>query len=127
MARYIDDAKGFYQEAVKEFERGVAENNLRVIRDAAEKAWNAIVQATNELMEKRGMPIPRTHHERRMGLLELERSDLRLKEMGFRDRFGAREKYLHEDCFYDGFCPVEVVEEEIIHKVKSYIEDIERI
>ena len=46
--------------------------------------------------------------------------------MGFRDRFGAREHYLHEDCYFDGICPVDLLEEDIFGKVRAYIEDAAR-
>ena len=73
MGEYLDQAKSFHQEAMKEFERGKRISDATVIRDAAEKAWGAIVQATNELFEKRGISPPRSHHERRRRLEELEK------------------------------------------------------
>ena len=127
MGEYLDQAKKFHQEAMREFERGKRESDATVIRDAAEKAWAAIVQATNELMEKKGLPIPRAHHERRRRLEELEKKEVKIKELGLRDRFGARELYLHEECFYDGHYSIEALEEDIFYKVKAYIEDVEKL
>ena len=127
MGRYIDDARSFYQEAMREFHRGKREGNTTVIRDAAEKAWNAIVQATNELIDKRGMPPASTHAERRDRLIELTRLDPEVRELGIRDRFSARARHLHEECFYEGSCPVDLLEEEITEKVKAYIDDVERL
>ena len=127
MGEYLAEARRFHEEAMREFERGKRGGDITVIRDAAEKAWGAVVQATNELIEKRGMAIPRTHVERRQRLGELERLDPKIKELGFRDRYGAREHYLHEDCFYDGICPIDTLEEDIFQKVKAYIEDVERL
>ena len=127
MGEYLAEAKRFHQEAMREFEKGKRDGDSAVIRDAAEKAWGAIVQATNELFEKRGMPLPRTHYERRRKLEELEKQDTKLKQLGFRDRFGAREHYLHEECFYDGHYSIDALEEEIFKKVRAYIEDVERL
>ncbi len=96
------------------------------VRDAAEKAWNAVVQATNALLAKRNFPLPQSHIERRRTLGELERQDPEVRELGLRDRFMARAQSLHEECFYEGYCPVEILERDL-EKVKEYIEDIKRL
>lgn len=126
MNGYMDSARKLYEEALEAFETGRRTEDPRAIREAAEKAWAAIVQATNGLIEKRHLPVPRTPTERRARLADLERLDPRFKEMGFRDRFGAREHYLHEDCYFEGICPVDLLEEDIFGKVKAYIEDAAR-
>jgi hypothetical protein len=43
-----------------------------------------------------------------------------------RDRYGAREKNLHEDVFYEGNIDVEDVRYEL-EKVKAYLNDIGKI
>ena len=126
MNGYLETARTLYQEAVEAFERGRKNEDPRAIREAAEKAWGAIVQATNSIIERRRLPVPRTPAERRARLADLERLDPRFKEMAFRDRFGAREHYLHEDCYFDGICPVDLLEEDIFEKVRAYIEDADR-
>ncbi|MFQ6071878.1 MAG: PaREP1 family protein [Methanosarcinales archaeon] len=126
MSKYIDEAKKFYEEAVIELERGKKENNTILIRDAGEKAWNAVLQATNALIESRGMSIPTSHHERRKKILEIARIEHKIREKGIRDRYMAREQSLHEDCFYDGIFTLSLLEEDI-QKVKKYIEDIEEL
>ena len=45
----LGEAERFLDAALKEFDRGVRESRDEVIRDAAEKAWNSIVQATTAL------------------------------------------------------------------------------
>jgi HEPN domain-containing protein len=40
---YLEDAKRFLGEALREFEEGVRSCDVTRIRDAAEKAWNSIV------------------------------------------------------------------------------------
>ncbi|MEM2617653.1 MAG: hypothetical protein QXL64_08990 [Thermofilaceae archaeon] len=45
VAIYLEDAFRSYEEALKELEEGVRENNAYKIRDSAEKAWNAVVQS----------------------------------------------------------------------------------
>jgi len=68
----LDEAKSFLEEALREFERGVKDNNMTLVRDAGEKAWGAVVQATNDLFERRELPIPITHRERREYLEKLD-------------------------------------------------------
>jgi uncharacterized protein (UPF0332 family) len=51
----LGEAERFLDAALKEFDRGVRENRDEVIRDAAEKAWNSIVQATTALLLSRGI------------------------------------------------------------------------
>ena len=126
MNKYIEEAKRFYEEAEKELKKGTEDGDLIRIRDAAEKAWNAMVQATNGLFEAKGLPIPVAHRDRRYGLDELTRADSALKTLGLRDRFMARESSLHEKCFYEGYCPLDLLEEDF-EKVRKYIEDIEKI
>ncbi|MCS7367752.1 MAG: PaREP1 family protein [archaeon YNP-WB-062] len=120
---YFEDACKFYEESVREFEEGVKENNSYKIRDSAEKAWNAVIQATNALILKFSGKIPSSHWERRKMLRELE---IRLPEMGklmLRDRYGAREKHLHETVFYEGNMDIEDIKYEL-EKVRAYLNDI---
>lgn len=52
---YIEEAKEFYEEAVEEFGKGYKENVKSRMRDACEKGWGAVVQATNALFVKMGI------------------------------------------------------------------------
>jgi hypothetical protein len=47
---YMDDSMRFVEEALKGFKVGVESNDAIRIRDAAKKAWNAAVHATNALV-----------------------------------------------------------------------------
>jgi len=66
----VKDAEEFFKEAQIELENGKANNDRILIRDSAEKGWNAIVQAVNALCEVLLGRIPRvntigdTHCER---------------------------------------------------------------
>lgn len=123
---YLSDAKRFYEEAVKELERGIKEGSDILIRNAAEKGWNAIVQATNYLMEKKGLPVPENHRQARLQLAILEREDPCIEALGLRDRYMARFQTLHSDCFYQNIWTIEGLRRDL-EKVKAYIEDIEKI
>lgn len=123
VAIYLEDAFRFYEEALKEFEEGVRENNAYKIRDSAEKAWNAVVQATNALILRLVGKLPSSNWERRRMLRELE---ARLPEIGklmLRDRYGARERHLHEMVFYEGNIDVEDIRYEL-ERVRAYLNDV---
>jgi len=123
--RYIEEAKGFLEEAREEFEKGKEQDNIFLIRDACEKGWNAIVQALNALFVKKGIsPLPRSHRERRIKIRELEMADERVRDKGFFDRFMARDHILHERGFCDGDVIIEEIESEF-EKVESFIKDVE--
>ena len=126
MGNYIEEAKRFYAEAKEEFEAGKIENNFITLRDACEKAWSSIVLATNELFEKKGVPIAKSSKERREGLDRLEKRDPKVKEKGISDRYSARDNHLHRQCFYEGICEPALIES-YIEKVERYIKDIEEL
>lgn len=123
---YLEDARRFIEEASREFEEGVKANDAVKIRDSAEKAWNAVAQASNALILKFMGRVPASHWERRRLLRELEETHPRVGELGFRDRYSAREKNLHELVFYDGIIDVDDVRVEL-GKAKRYIDDVERL
>jgi len=122
---YFEDARRFFEESIKEFEEGVRENNPYKIRDSAEKAWNAVVRATNALILKFSGKLPSSHWERRRMLRELETRVPEIGKLMLRDRYGAREKHLHEMVFYEGNIDVEDIRYEL-EKVRAYLDDVSR-
>jgi hypothetical protein len=123
---YMDDSVKFIEEALKEFKVGVENNDTIRIRDAAEKAWNAVVQATNALILYYLGKTPSSHWERRRLLRELERVKPEVESLGLRDRYSAREGNLYELVFYEGVIDVNDVEFEL-EKAKRYVEDVRRL
>ncbi len=126
---YLFEAEKFHRAAVEELSRWELERKDEIIRDAAEKAWNAIVQATNALLIAKGVEEERirSHRERRLALAQLELKDLTVKQKGFSDRYSAREYKLHALCFYEGEYVPEAVKEDVVEKVRRYIEDVKAI
>jgi len=122
---YFEDARRFFEESIKEFEEGVRENNPYKIRDSAEKAWNAVVQATNALILKLSGKLPSSHWERRRMLRELETRIPEIGKLMLRDRYGARERHLHEMVFYEGNIDVEDIRYEL-EKVRAYLDDVSK-
>jgi uncharacterized protein (UPF0332 family) len=123
---YIDDAMKFVEEALREFRDGVANNDIVRVRDAAEKAWNAVIQATNALILHYLGKTPSSHWERRRLLRELEREKPEVESLGFRDRYSARERNLHEMVFYEGLVDINDVEFEL-EKARRYVEDARKL
>jgi hypothetical protein len=126
MIDYIKEAKEFYEEAKEEFERGYGQDDKILMRDACEKGWGAIIQATNALfVKKRVERLPKSHRDRCQLLREMEKRYEEVKKLGLVDRFMARDHVLHMRGFYNGDIEPEEVRENF-EKVKRYIEDIEK-
>ena len=70
--------------------------------------------------------VPASNWERRKLLERLEDANPKVEELGLRDRYGARERYLHEMTFYEGIVDVEMLRREVA-KVKKFIEDAESL
>jgi HEPN domain-containing protein len=119
-------ARDLYEGALRDFEEAIVKNDVIGIRDSAEKAWNAVVQAINALLIHYTGVMPRSHFERRKMLRELERSVREVGELGFSDRYMARFKILHGETFYEGVIDIEQLKDEMV-KVKKIIEDVERV
>ena len=119
-------ARELYERALRDFEEAIVKNDVIGIRDSAEKAWNAVVQAINALLIHYTGVMPRSHFERRKMLRELERSVREVGELGFSDRYLARFKILHGETFYEGVIDIEQIKDEMV-KVKKIIEDVEKL
>lgn len=104
------------QEALEGYK---ADDSIR-IRDAAEKAWNAVLHATDLGIRSRGQmptPGPEAHAQRHKFLEKIGRHDLQLKLGFFADR-------LHGTCFYEGSIPEQGTMNLWLDEVHQYIEDI---
>jgi len=123
---FVREAKNLLTEAEREFDRALKEKEKILFRDTSEKAWLAVVEATNSLFLTRGITQPKSHWERRRRLDELEEKDLKVRELGLRDRFAARDYYLHQLGFYKGLIDENLMKIEL-EKVRKYIEDIEKL
>ena len=54
MQSLMDTARVFLRTAREELQEGLDSNNWVKIRDGSEKAWNAVLQATDHAMQVRG-------------------------------------------------------------------------
>jgi hypothetical protein len=66
----------------------------------------------------------RTLRAQRGRLLDLiEEREPEVEKLGLRDRYGARERYLHQMAFYDGIIDPELLRREV-EKVRRFVEDV---
>jgi hypothetical protein len=120
----LSDAWSFLEAAKREFSES-KEDPVKV-RDAAEKAWNAVVQATDALIYALTGVRPMSHYERRVAMRDLERRFEGAKRLRLRDRYMARYKVLRGETFYEGVVDLEEIEVEL-GKVEEYIRDVESL
>jgi len=123
---FLQNALDFFMRSSKELDEGLRLNDQLKIRDAAEKLWNAIINATNALILKELDVVPASHWERRKLLEKLEDLLPEVEKLDLRDRYGARERYLHEMTFYDGIIDPEMLRREV-NRVKKYLDDVKKL
>jgi uncharacterized protein (UPF0332 family) len=122
----VRDAEEFLKEAETELGKGKETNDKVLMRDAAEKAWNSIVQAVNALSAVLLGRIPKSHYDRRNALREIERKFPELEPLGLYDRYAARNKYMHGEVFYEGCVDLELLQVEL-EKTRKLLDDIKRV
>src|SRR5271157_5548401 len=85
-----------FHRAVEELSEARRTSDRLRAREAAEKAWLAVVEATDRLLRAKGVPIPpgpRAHVERRAGLTALNLEELRRT-------YSDLAESLHGEIFY---------------------------
>jgi hypothetical protein len=92
----LSDAWSFLEAARREYFESKGDP-VRV-RDAAEKAWNAVVQALDALTYALTRVRPMSHYERRVASRDLERKVEVVKKLGLRDGYMARYEVLHGEA-----------------------------
>ena len=127
MGRYIEDAWALYGHAVGELEEWRRTGDFVLLRDAAEKAWGAVTLAANELVESQGRVVLEGTNARRDSLRAVEKQNRQLRSLRLRARFSDAKLILHQDCFYDGQCPTELVVEMVTDDVREYLGDVANV
>ena len=104
--------------AREEFEKALKLGDVFLYRNAADKAFLALVIAVNAYIEARVGVSPRSHGERRRILRELGREDLRAF-------YSDAMKTLHDEAFYEGvYQPDEV--KYVMERIGRVIDELER-
>ena len=124
MSRYLLAARKFHQQALAEF--ASANSDDTKMRQAAEKGWGVVVQATNHLLEKRKIKVPRGTQKRLERLIELEDRDSRVRKSAVADRYRVFLHTLHSECFYDGVYSVKIVQREL-RRLGEFIRQVESL
>jgi len=86
--------------ALGEFDAAKRVGNEMRMREAGEKAWLAVVDATNYHLAREGVTIElgaEAHSQRRHALI-------RAREYGILNRYSEFRQELHGECFYAGDC-----------------------
>ena len=124
MGRYLEDAWALYGHVVGELQDWRRTGDAMLLRDAAEKAWGAVTLGVNELLESQGRVVPEGTNARRDAIRAVEREDRQICALRLSGRFGSAKLNLYQDCFYDGQCPEELIEEFVTEDVREYLGDI---
>ena len=123
MSTLMEAAMVFLDNAHVELDDGLRLGDQVRIRDAAEKAWNAVVQATDHLMQAHGrIPLPgrEAHRARRDFLEETGHPELAQKYTYFAER-------LHGDMFYGGaMLPAQRVRQ-YLEEVRDYLDRASKV
>lgn len=125
VAKLLEEARKFIEYASEELDKGLRDGREEAIRDAAEKAWLAVVKAIEALLIAKGYGEEeiKTYRQKRLALDSLSVKDPDVRSLGLRDRFGARGYHLHIRAFYDGEYTPEALREEL-RKAREMIRDI---
>jgi len=115
MIALAEEALGYAEE---EFRRALEIKDILLYRNAADKAFLALVIAVNGFIVLRTSAIPRSHSDGRKFLRELGREDLRAI-------YSDLMRTLHDEAFYEGVYDPEEVKY-AIKRVRDVIEEIKK-
>ena len=114
----FDDASAMHNAAISQMMSGD-------IRDAAEKAWCAALQATNAVILAQTGVMPE-----KTPITSLELNKLRAASNRFESlvrRYYTRQGHLHGECFYLGLCDPQEEVERRIRETEAYIADAKQL
>jgi secreted Zn-dependent insulinase-like peptidase len=115
MIAIAEEVLGYAEE---EFRRALETKDILLYRNAADKAFLALVIAVNGFIVLGTSAIPRSHSDRRKFLRELGREDLRAT-------YSDLMRTLHDEAFYEGVYDPEEAKY-AIKKVRDVIEEIKK-
>ncbi|NPA23533.1 MAG: hypothetical protein GXO23_04475 [Crenarchaeota archaeon] len=113
----FESAREILNYACEELDRSLKLRDVFLYRNAADKAFLALIIALNEYIKLKIGTVPRNHTERRRLLREIGREDLRAT-------YSDLMRTLHEEAFYEGVYQPEEVRYSI-EKVRKIIEELE--
>lgn len=122
----VDEAFKALAYANEEYKKFEEKRDPLLLRDAAEKAWLAVILATDLLLISSGIGKPSSYRERKNMLRALMAKKPRVAELGIDDKFYARAYKLHMLGFHEGALDPEDIEEEL-RKAEEYLRIIENL
>lgn len=116
----MERAERMLEEALARLRRAREEGHRYRMRDAAVRAWNAVLEATDALLASRRLlpPEPRTPRDRRRALARLEREE---GVQGLREGLALLETLLYRDAFYDLDPDPALLERDIGEAARAYL------
>ena len=113
----FETAREILRYAEEELDRALKLNDFFLYRNAADKAFLALIIAINTYIHAIRGVVPRSHTERRKILREIGREDLRAL-------YSDLMRTLHEEAFYESiYQPDEV--KYAIERIKKVIDELE--
>lgn len=112
--------------AHEEYEKFEEKRDPLLLRDAGEKAWLAVILATDLLLVTSGIGKPSSYKERKNMLRTLVAKKPKLAELGIDDKFYARAYKLHILGFHEGALDPEDIQQEF-KKTEEYLKTIESL
>ena len=95
-------------------------------REASEKSWIALSQATDILVEHLLHKVPKGNYERRLALREIEAKWPEVASKRFYDRYGALTGYLRNNQTYFSTMDLEMLRYEV-SRLNLYLADVKGV
>jgi len=117
--------KTSYEGRVFTYARG-GPGGVLPFREASEKAWIALSQVTDILVEKLLHKVPRGSYERRLALRDIEGKWPEVASKRFYDRYAALASYLRNNQVYLSTLDLEMLRYEV-GRLSVYITDVKGV
>jgi hypothetical protein len=114
-----------YEDRVFTYARG-GPGGVLPFREAAEKSWIALSQATDILVENLLHKVPKGSYERRLALREIEAKWPEVASKHFYDRYGAISNYVRNNQNYYSSMDLEMLRYEV-GRLNAYITDVKGV
>lgn len=95
-------------------------------REASEKAWTALTQVTDVLVEDKLHKVPKGNYARRLALREIEGKWPELAPKHFYDRYAALSAYLRNNQVYISSLDLEMLRYEV-SRLGLYLADVKGV
>ena len=114
-----------YEDRVFTYARG-GPGGVLPFREAAEKSWIALSQATDILVENLLHKVPKGSYERRLALREIEAKWPEVASKHLYDRYGAISNYVRNNQNYYSSMDLEMLRFEV-GRLEAYIADVKGV